>query len=96
MCLANYTRLDIASFFLVNLLAKYSYTPTRKHWNDIKHILRYLRRITNMGLFYSNESNEQLLGYANVGYISNPHKARSQTRYVFNCNGTALSWSSFK
>ena len=39
---------------------------------------------------------QQLLGYASVGYLSHPHKARLQTVYVFNCNGTAISWRSFK
>ena len=24
--------------------------------------------------------------------FSDPHKGRSQTGYVFNCNGTAISW----
>ena len=37
MHLANCTRPDIA--FSVNLLARYSSTPTRRHWNEIKHIL---------------------------------------------------------
>ena len=49
-----------------------------------------------MSLFYSRESNQQLLGYADVGYLSDPHKGRSQTGYVFNCNGTAISWRSVK
>ena len=49
-----------------------------------------------MGLFYSNESKQQLLGYANAGYLSDPHKARSQTGYMFNYNGIAISWRSFK
>ena len=49
-----------------------------------------------MGLFYSNESKKQLLGYVNVGYLLDSHKARSQTRYVFNCNGTIISWRYFK
>ena len=49
-----------------------------------------------MGLFYLKESKQQLLEYANVGYISNPHKAISQTGYVFNCNATAISCRSFK
>ena len=35
-----------------------------------------------MGLFYSNKSKEKLLGYADAGYLSDPHKARSQTGYV--------------
>ena len=42
------------------------------------------RGIIDIGLFYSKESKQQLLGYANVGYLLDPHKARSQTKYVFN------------
>ena len=49
-----------------------------------------------MSLFYSNESKQQLFGYADLGYLLDPHKARSQTRYVFNYNGTVISWRSFK
>ena len=37
-----------------------------------------------------------MLAYADAGYLSDPHKGRSQTRYVFNCNGTAISWRSVK
>ena len=94
MYLTNCTRSDI--FFYVNLLARYSFAPTRRHRNDIQHILRYLSGTTYMGLFYSNKSKEKLLGYADVGYLSDPYKARSQTGYVFNYNGTAISWRSVK
>ena len=94
MYLTNYTHPDIA--FFVNLLVKHSSAPTRKHCNGIKHILHYLQRIIDMGLFYSKESKQQLLGYANVGYLSDPHKVISQIRYVFNYNGTAISLGSFK
>ena len=48
-----------------------------------------------MGLFYLKESKQQLVGYANAGYLSDPHKARLQIGYVFNCNETDISWSSF-
>ncbi|KAL0307775.1 UNVERIFIED_CONTAM: Retrovirus-related Pol polyprotein from transposon TNT 1-94 [Sesamum angustifolium] len=47
MYLANHTRPDIT--FAVNLLARYSSAPTRRHWNGIKHILRYLRGTMDMG-----------------------------------------------
>ena len=73
MYLANYTRLDIA--FSVNLLARYNSAPTKRHWNEIKHILRYLRGTSDMGLFYSKAMEPQLLGYADAGYLSDPHKA---------------------
>ena len=47
-----------------------------------------------MGLFYSKKSN--LKGYADFGYLSDPHKARSQIGYVFTCGNTAISWRSTK
>ena len=85
MYLANTTRPDIA--FAVNLLARYSSAPTRRHWNGIKHILRYLKGTTDMGLFYSVNCSPNLVGYADAGYLSDPHKAQSQTGYVFICGG---------
>ena len=94
MYLANCTRPDIA--FSVNLLARYSSAPTRRHWKGIQHILRYFSGTTDMGLFYSNKSKKKLLGYADAGYLSDPHKTRSQTGYGFNYNGTAISWRSVK
>jgi len=82
--LANYTRPDIA--FTVNLLARYSSTPIKKHWNRVKHILHYLCVTTKIGLFYS-ESNSQLIRYANAGYLSNLHIKRSQSGYILRyCN----------
>ena len=49
-----------------------------------------------MGLFYSVNCSPNLVGYADAGYISNPHKARSQTGYVFIYGGTVISWRSTK
>ena len=37
-----------------------------------------------------------LVGYTDAGYKSDPHKARSQTDYVFCYNGTTISWRSTK
>jgi hypothetical protein len=84
--LANCTRPDIA--FSVNLLARFSSAPTKRHWNGIKHILRYLKGTIDMGLFYSKEKGSTIVGYADAGYLSDPHKAKSQTGYVFTRGGT--------
>ncbi|CAL9001401.1 unnamed protein product [Prunus brigantina] len=89
-------RPDIA--FSVNLLARYSSAPTSRHWTGVKHILRYLRGTTDMGLFYSSELTDapSIVGYADAGYLSDPHQGCSQTGYVFTCGGTAISWRSTK
>lgn len=55
---------------------RYNSCPTRRHWNDVKHIFRYLRGTTDMGLFYSIKSHSPLVGYADAGYLSDPHKAK--------------------
>ena len=49
-----------------------------------------------MGLFYSNESKSELIGYADARYLSDPHKARPQIGYLFTCGDTAISWRSMK
>ncbi|KAM2225154.1 hypothetical protein FF2_018965 [Malus domestica] len=91
--LAQCTRPDIS--FAVNLLAKYSNVPTRRHWNGVKDIFCYFKGTTDLGLFYTHESsrgaaasldprvNSCLIGYADAGYLSNPYMVRSQTSYVF-------------
>ena len=94
MYLANNTRPDIT--FSINLLARFSSSPTRRHWNGIKHVFRYLRGTIDMGLFYSNDSKSLLVGYVDAGYLLDPHKGRSQTRYLFTCGGPAISWHSIK
>ncbi|KAM1331936.1 hypothetical protein ACFX2H_044039 [Malus domestica] len=63
----------------VNLLARYSSAPTIRHWKGVKDVLRYLRGTTDMGLFYSEKSTNDhiLVGYADAGFLFDPHKARS-------------------
>ncbi|KAL2250260.1 UNVERIFIED_CONTAM: Retrovirus-related Pol polyprotein from transposon TNT 1-94 [Sesamum indicum] len=92
MYLANNTGLDIA--FSVNLLARYSSTPTKRHWNGVKHVLRYLRGTSDMGLYFERHDDAKttkLVGYSDAGYLSDPHKAISQSGHIFMYGGTAIS-----
>lgn len=90
MYLDNCTRPDI--FFAVSLLLR----PTKKHWTYIKQICHYLRGITDLGLLYSKDSKFELISYVDARYLSNPHKARSQTSYIFTFSDIAISWCSTK
>ena len=94
MYLATHTRPDIA--FAVNLLSRFISCPTLGHWNGIKHVLRYPQGMKDLGLFYTNHNKDGLVGFADAGYLSDPHQARSQTGYVFTHGGTARSWRSMK
>ncbi|XP_068339119.1 secreted RxLR effector protein 161-like [Pyrus communis] len=99
--LAQCTKLNIS--FVVNLLARYSNAPTRRHWNGVKDIFRYLKGTTDLGLSYNRESpnvaafygtriDSRLVGYSYAGYMSDPHRAHSQIGYVFTVGDTAISW----
>ena len=44
--------------------------------------------------FIKKDTRSKLVGYADAGYLSDPHKARSQSGYVFTYGGTAISWRS--
>jgi len=94
MYLANSTRPDIA--FAVNLLARHSAAPTKRHWVGVKTVLRYLNGTRDLGLFYNKNQDPSLLGYTDAGYLSDPHNGRSQTAFVFLQAGTAISWKSTK
>lgn len=59
--------------FSVNLLAIFNSCPTHRHWNENKHILRYLQSTKNIGLFFPNPSKEDLIGFAKPEYLSDPH-----------------------
>ena len=37
-----------------------------------------------------------MIGFADAGYLSDPHKAMSQTGYVFACGGNVVPWHSQK
>ena len=58
--------------------------------------LRYLNGTQDLGLYFSKNQDLRLVGYADAGYLSDPHNARSKTGFVFICGGTAISWTSCK
>jgi hypothetical protein len=89
MYLANNTRPDIA--FTVNLLIRYSATPTMHYWNGVKDVLRYLRGTPDLSLFYPKNQDLCLISYADAEYLSDLHNDKSQTGFVFLHGGTTIS-----
>ena len=75
MHLANCTWPDIA--FVVNFLARHSAAPTKRHWTGVKHILRYVNGTRDLVLFFQRNPDSNMIGYIDVGYLSDPHNGRS-------------------
>lgn len=61
----------------------------------IQQVLRYLKGTEDMGLFFSG-SDDNLISYADTGFMSDPHKERSHIGYIFLSGGAAISRRSVK
>jgi hypothetical protein len=62
----------------------------------VKDVLRYLRGIPDLSLFYPKNQDLSLIGYADARYLSDPHNDKSQIDFVFLYGGAAISWKSYK
>ena len=107
MYLALSTRPDIAT--AVNAVSRFVANPGRKHWQAVKHILRYLRGTEEQGITFSRPRPKQspkkpeeqdrdqrplLIGYADSDWGGNLDDRRSTTGYVFQLAGGPISWKS--
>jgi hypothetical protein len=79
--LTTNTRLNIA--FATNILARHSQNPTMRHWNGVKHILRYLKGKSDLGLYYQRSNPTEIRGFADSGFRTDPNAEKSQTGYIF-------------
>ena len=88
-----YTRLDI--YYSVGMVSRYQSNPGPKHWQAIKHILKYLRRTRDYMLVYRCE-NLILVGYIDSYFQLDLDFRKSTSGCVFTFGGGAISWRSIK
>jgi hypothetical protein len=97
MYIACGTRPDIA--YAVNTCAQFMSNPGPAHIHAAKHILRYLKGTSNVGLTYSKQPKElanRLYGYVDADHASDSDDRKSVGGYVLMLGGAAISWSSRK
>ena len=87
------TRPDIS--YLVGMVSQYQSNPGPKHWQAIKHILKYLQRTRNYILVYWCEDMISI-GYTDSDFQSILDFRKSTSGYVFILGGGAISWRSVK
>ena len=61
------TRPDI--MFNIELCARFQSNPKLSHLKAIKRILRYLKRTTNIGLWYPKSENFELITYTDANFV---------------------------
>ena len=87
------TRLDI--YYSVGMVSRYQSNPGPKHWQAIKHILKYLQRTRDYMLVYWCEDLIPI-GYIDSDFQSDLDFRKSTSECVFTLGGGAISWRSVK
>jgi hypothetical protein len=69
--------------------------PGVAHWQALKHLLRYLKGTTRVGLSYNFGQNQLgLHGFTDASHADCPDTSKSTIAYVFFYGGAILSWFS--
>ena len=84
------TRPDLA--YVVGVVSRYMSNPGRKHWEAVKHILRYLRGTKDARLTFGSNNSTKVEGYTDSDYAGNTDNRKSTSGYVFTYGGGAILW----
>ena len=87
------TRPDIC--YSVGMVSRYQSNPGPKHWQAVKHILKYLRKTRNQVLVYRCEDLIPI-GYTNSDFQLDLNFKKSTSGCVLTLGGKAISWRSVK
>ena len=81
--------------YSVGMVSRYQSNPGPKHWQAVKHILKYLRRMRDYMLVYRCEDLIPI-AYTDSDFQSYLDFKKSTSGCVFALGGSAISWRSTK
>lgn len=90
--IAQSTRPDMV--FSVNSLSRYNNNPGEKHWQALKHLLRYLKGTSTYCLRYQDNKEDDIIGFSDADWAGDTDKRLSVSGFTFINQGGAISWSS--
>ena len=88
------TRPDIAH--AVSVVSRFMQEPREIHLQAAKHILRYVRRYPDVGLFFKQGEENYLHGYTDADYGQDIDDRISVGAYIFFIGNSPVSWNSKK
>ena len=81
------------SICVVNKLSQFMHQPTTYHWNDAKHLLRYLSSTTNHGFALYRHTSLYLSAFSNGNWAGNKDDYTSTSNYIVYFGKNPSSWS---
>jgi hypothetical protein len=80
--------------FAVGKLCRYMHSPTTRHMGYAKHVLKYLRRTSELGIKYKHDGDNILRASCDASYLDSPDDGKSTLGYVIVINGGPVAYKS--
>ena len=78
------------------LLSRFMQSPSQIHFGAGKRIFRYLQGTKEFGIWYTTETNSELLGYTDSDWAGSADDMNSTSGYAFSLGSEMFSWASKK
>lgn len=101
-CIGNFQiisqRIRVDITYSISHFAKFCETPKAPHVVAIKHIMKYLKGLSNLCITYNAQpsSNNQLITYYDANYDADMDDHKLRSWYVLVFNGGPIAWGSHK
>ncbi|KAD3068136.1 hypothetical protein E3N88_36016 [Mikania micrantha] len=90
----THTRPDL--MYSVGYMSRYMQSPKTSHSQAVKHILRYIRGTTDLGIQYNRNGSTSLVGYSDSSFLVDPDDGKGTYGIVFYYNNGPIIWNSQK
>lgn len=78
----------------MGVLGRHLQKPAKRHMAAAKHVLRYLKGVSDNGINFTKHGPIQICAYSDSDYASDPDTRRSVTGTIITANDQPLLWTS--
>ena len=82
--------------FVVNTLSQYLFKPRCVHLIVANHVIRYLKGMTDLGLYYGRYHDYRLYGYMDSAWSGSTADRKNTSNGCYGVGSTMISWFSKK
>ena len=86
------TRADISH--AIGVVSRFMHNLRRSHWNELKHVFRYLAGTKEHGILFGLNPTSGVVGYTDSDFAGCVDSRTSTTGYCFKFGNGAISWKS--
>ncbi|KAI3453478.1 hypothetical protein Pfo_010141 [Paulownia fortunei] len=80
--------------FSICMCARYQSNPKESHLKAVKRIIGYVSRTADLAIWYSNDTNANLVGYSDADWAGDVEDRKSTTGECFYLGNKLISWCS--